>query len=674
MIKSILKSALLGTACAMASFSIAPATANAEVPLEVYAELARTASVRVSPDGKHVAMISPHNGAKKIFIYDLIDPNAKTIVIPTPKNSIIKYIDWASSDHVVMLARFPRANQRRGARKYKNLVSRWVSTNIQTRSSVVLLDDKINVGAKTRGQTGGGTSRDSGGGFSHNLPNDPSHVQMSWGEYSGKPYLRHLKVNLDTGKSSLLRSLPIDTGSVLQSVDGATIYARSEYSSRTGKYSVLAPNADGRFTEIWTKTYDPLTGVEGGLYGVTDDKSKAIFADVTTERLTLTTIDLSTGAQAPYNLDLSEVPSGADYSPINDSVTGEIVGVSYVSDFGGQIFFNAPYKAWHRKAKKTFPGKHVSILSRSEDNSKVTLHVSSPNDAGEFFLFEPKQGQISSLGKSYPELRSSDLANTMRADFSARDGMRIPAYLMLPAGKTKADGPFSLIAMPHGGPQARDTASFDFWSQFLTSRGYAVFKPQFRGSAGFGRAHIMAGRGEFGGKMLDDTVDGVQHLIDTGVVNPDKICVNGASYGGYQAMALPVHSPDMFKCALSVAGVSDLPRMFKFTVDTSGRTSGTVKYWNQVMGDRHEEKDKLDMQSPAQHVDKIKAAMLLVHGENDVTVPFEQTEFMSKALKKAGRSDYKIMTLVADDHHLSHAKSRRELLQASEEFFAKYLK
>ena len=92
------------------------------------------------------------------------------------------------------------------------------------------------------------------------------------------------------------------------------------------------------------------------------------------------------------------------------------------------------------------------------------------------------------------------------------------------------------------------------------------------------------------------------------------------------------------------------------------------------MGDRHEEKDKLNLQSPAQHVDKIKAAMLLVHGENDVTVPFEQTEFMSKALKKAGRSDYKIMTLVADDHHLSHAKSRRELLQASEDFFAKYLK
>ena len=184
----------------------------------------------------------------------------------------------------------------------------------------------------------------------------------------------------------------------------------------------------------------------------------------------------------------------------------------------------------------------------------------------------------------------------------------------------------------------------------------------------------MAGRGEFGGLMVDDTVDGVRHMIKTGVANPDKICVNGASYGGYQAMALPVREPDMFKCALSVAGVSDLPKMTDFVVDKTGRTSGSVKYWNQVMGDRIKEKDKLESQSPSRHVDKIKAAMLLVHGETDVTVPIQQSTIMSKALKKAGRDDYKVLMLEDDDHNLTRAQSRRKLLEASETFFATYLK
>lgn len=658
-----MRSASLIMLTAMFSFGVGGLAqtdvAEAKPNIDIYAQLPRTASVRISPDGKYVAMLAPYRASKAVFVYNLADPDANTIIIPTPDDSIVKAIAWASDKHVIMLAQL-RGKGEGKMKRYSALYSRWVSTNVETQKSNVMMDDRIK-DRSYRSQFGGS--------YVHDLPNDPDHVIMNFAEYTGKVVNRYYKVNLDTGKEYIEKNVPIRSGQVVRSLDGNEIIAREEYNSRSGKYEVFyGYGLDEKL--VYTEEFN--TDDNRTTYLVTEYDGKLLFQETEKSGLTLFTIDPKTKARAPFILD-ADVPSGATYGPIFDPQTGELIGVGFTDDISKEVYSAEPYKTWHKKAKKALRGQEVSILSRTRDNKMVTLYAEGPKSPGTYYLFEPDIGQISPLGGSYPELKSSEIGLTIRADYEARDGLDIPAYLTLPPGKTKADGPFSMVVLPHGGPIARDNASFDFWAQYFAAQGYVVFKPQFRGSTGFGYDFRKAGYGEFGDGMLEDTVDGVNHLIETGVANADKICVTGASYGGYQALALPVLKPDMFKCALSVNGVSDIPDILKFEIARTGSTnSSALKFWERVIGDRRDDKGMMEEQSPARNAEKIKAEIVLVHGEDDMTVPVQQTKVMAKALKKVGQSD-NVILLPNDDHNLSLAQSRKKLLEASDELFSKYL-
>lgn len=642
--------------------SLSPITdlgfAYAAPNIDVYAQLPRTASVRISPDGKHIAMLAPYGGDKAVFVYNLENPDAKTIVMLPPKDSIVKSVSWASNQHIVTYARI-RGKGVGKMKRFSTLYGRWLSYNIKTEKSAILLQDRIE--EKSFPVVNGGA-------LIHNLPNDPQHVLMNFPEYVGKPLIRHYRVDLDTGKEYLERNLPIDTQATTLSSDGEKILAREEFDARSGRYKVFF--GDGNDEKVIYETkFDTDKNRTEYLFTVFD--GKILMQETEKSGLTLFTIDPTTGARATFSVD-GDVPDGYGYSPIFDTTTDELIGVSYTDDTSKSIYSAEPYKSWHQKAKTALKGMEVSILSRTRDNSMVTLYAQSEGNAGEFYLMEPEKGQMESLGGMYPELAASEIAKTIRADYIARDGLEIPAYLTLPPGKTKNSGPMPMVVMPHGGPVARDTADFDFWAQYLAAKGYVVFKPQFRGSTGFGYEFEKAGYGEFGKGMLTDTVDGVNVLIEQNIADPDKICVTGASYGGYQALALPVIEPDMFKCALSVNGVSDIRDILKFEVARTGDNSGVIKFWRKIIGDRNADKEMLIQQSPAENADKIKAEIVLVHGTDDMTVPVQQSEVMAKALKKVGQSD-KIILLENDDHNLSLPISRKKLLEASDELFSKHL-
>lgn len=650
-----------------------PTAAFAAAPMEVYAQLPRTSQVRVSPNGEKLAMLSPYKDYVAVFIYDLKDPSAKAKVLPAPEGALVKGVFWGSDDHILMQAQFRRKGGRGKMRKFGSQFSRVVSTNVNTGKSVIMLNEKVYDDSRStsRVASGQGVSSQQGGSFVSRLNNDPNNVLMAWGEYTGKPFLRHFSVNLDTGEETLVRSLPISTNGVVMSVDGSSVLARSEYSSRSGLLEVFMGDSSSA-KPIYTKTFDTDGNPYISLVGVLPDSGKVLMFEGEKEQLTLFTVDPSTGAQAPYRINAS-VPSGYDYFPMTDPYTDELVGVSYTDDYGREVYSAEPYKSWYSKAQAAFPGKLVYIQSRTRNNSAVTIRVADKGGPSSYYLYEPAKGSMSPLGGAYPELAPSDIGMTKRVDYVASDGLKIPAYLTLPPGK-QASANMSLVVLPHGGPVGpRDSADFDFWTQAIANMGYAVFRPQFRGSGGFGYAHVEAGYGEFGGKMVSDTVEGVEMLIEKGMVNPDKICVTGASYGGYQAFQLPVVAPDMFKCSIGVNGVADIPAILKYEVARGGRNGGAIKFWNRVIGDYYEDRDIMKAQSPALSADLIKAEMIVVHGEDDMTVPFEQSEIMQKALKNQGQKQ-KILVLENDDHNLSLAESRRELLKASEELFAKHLK
>jgi len=651
-----------------------PNVAFAAAPMEVYEELPRTDAVNVSPNGKRIALIAPYEDTKAVFVYDLTNPD-DVKVLPPPEGALLNGIRWGSDDHIIMFAQFRRVDSRGRSGRFGSEFYRNISTNVETGKQVILLEKKIF--DNSSGQLGSRNKRASGsqqgGNFTHLLPNEPNKILMSWGEYSGKVVRRHYEVNLDTGRGKVVRSMPIATSRTIMSADGESLLARSEYDSRAREWNLYMgddPMAKPILTKSIPKDENPVWNLITLL-----PSGELLINEGETDDITLYKVDPATGAQTRYYLDVDvNLPRKYDYSPLYDTQTRELIGVAWTDDYSRVAYTADPYRSWVRKAQKVFKNSTIRVLSKSLDNSMVTLAVTGEGEPTNYFLYEPAANSISPLGGRYPELKKSDIGKVVRYDFTASDGLQIPGYLTLPPGKTKADGPFSLVAMPHGGPiGVRDDANFDFWSQGIANMGYAVFQPQFRGSGGFGYSYVEAGYGEFGGKMLTDTVDGVNKLIADGIVNKDKICVTGGSYGGYQAFALPMIEPDMFKCALAVNGVSDINAIMEYEIDRGGPNGGPIKFWNRVIGDFYDDKDKIATQSPANRINEIKAEIVIVHGEDDMTVPYEQAEIMSKALKKAGRDD-DIIILEEDDHFMRHKKSREAVLKESKKLFAKHLK
>jgi dipeptidyl aminopeptidase/acylaminoacyl peptidase len=243
--------------------------------------------------------------------------------------------------------------------------------------------------------------------------------------------------------------------------------------------------------------------------------------------------------------------------------------------------------------------------------------------------------------------------------------------LTLPNGSAGQRLP--LVVMPHGGPEARDSATFDSWAQFLASRGYAVLQPQYRGSAGFGLRHRNAGRRQWGLLVQDDISDGVMHLIKTGVADPARVCIVGWSFGGYATMAGLAFSPDLYKCGVAGAGVSDLIAMLEYEAKYTGQWLGDNDYWTWLIGSPGADRARLIATSPAQHAAKFKAPLLLVHGKDDTVVPKSQSDLMADSLKAAGRP-YEYVVLEGEDHHLSNPSTSKRFLQELERFLAPHLK
>jgi dipeptidyl aminopeptidase/acylaminoacyl peptidase len=251
-----------------------------------------------------------------------------------------------------------------------------------------------------------------------------------------------------------------------------------------------------------------------------------------------------------------------------------------------------------------------------------------------------------------------------RITYKAADGLEIPAYLTLPKGRSPKNLP--LIVLPHGGPAVRDTADFDWWSQALAEQGYLVLRPNYRGST-LTMSHESAGFGEWGRKMQTDLSDGVRYLVNEGMADPARVCIVGASYGGYAALAGVTLDPGIYRCAVSVAGISDLKHMLQYANIDHGGDQREENYWDRFMGAAGPSDPVLQQISPIKHLDAITVPVLLIHGRDDTVVPFDQSSAMFDAMKHA-KKDVEMVTLKNEDHWLSRSETRLQMLQSSVAF------
>jgi dipeptidyl aminopeptidase/acylaminoacyl peptidase len=289
------------------------------------------------------------------------------------------------------------------------------------------------------------------------------------------------------------------------------------------------------------------------------------------------------------------------------------------------------------------------------------LYTENDFTPGAFYLGNRQEKSLSLLFEQYPLLQPEVLSPHKLVTYTTRDGSEIEGYLTVPKGTTM---PIATILHPHGGPGAREYGGFDYWTSFFVNRGYAVFRPNFRGSSGYGRQFAESQMQGWGLTMQDDLTDAAQWLIKQNIADPKRMCIVGASYGGYAAAMAAVKTPDLFACAVSFAGVMDLDLLV-----SKSRYFLNKKFVRQQIG---EDGDDLEARSPYYNAAKITIPMLLLHGEDDRVVDVKQSREMYDELRDLDKP-VRYVELENGDHFLSIQRNRHLAFAEMEAFLKKHL-
>jgi len=370
--------------------------------------------------------------------------------------------------------------------------------------------------------------------------------------------------------------------------------------------------------------------------------------------------------------DLVFEAQGADLDDAYLTKDGKSLQVAYFTDSRPRVkWFDPALAELQSSLDAAVAGKmgerQVWIASRSRDDNRLLITVGGSNDPGKLYFYQTATGTMSPIVAMNQKLKSADLAVTRYVHYTARDGEEIPAYLTLPLGRPARGLP--LIVMPHGGPyDVRDDGSFDPDVQFLVNRGYAVLQPQYRGSGSYGERFDELGMAQWGRAMQDDLDDGMDWLAKRGVIDPQRACIVGASYGGYAAIWGGTRNPERWRCAVSFAGVSDLPRQLKFQMNSESDKQLRERWRARVQG-----ADTFDLKtlSGLFNIDRLKVPMLLVHGDKDQRVPVKQSRLYAAALKDAGKT-YEYYELPGEGHGLSSEPNAQTWYDRLDAFLAKY--
>lgn len=625
------------------------AVAAEETPdWDLFGNLPEIKSLDVSPDGSRLALLKQMQEKTFLVVYDL--GNGEIIAMVDAKKFKARSIRFLSDNHIVIRA--SRLKRLYGYRVSKIEDSNAFVLNIaKNRVKVLLRGSKDIHPAQT------GLGRISG------VDIDDGYLYMPAYSTGTKPGYHLYKVNVESGNAYRYKRGKNATDDWIVG-DHGRVLARVDYHQE----------------EQMQRIYSYLNDKQGKLIyeEKTDRPSVWVVAASPDEKSLLlkTSVDGSLRHMALADGKLSTPLKTAKETQIDEVLTDDsrkLVAIVYSGLRRKYDFSDANLGKLFMRVEATFSTAMVDYVSATPDKRYIVVKVGGSETPPQYYLFDSKKVQLSVLGKQYPGLDSEDVGVVKAFKYPARDGLKIPALLTLPAKNTgvKTFKQLPLIALPHGGPASYDSLGFDWWSQYFARQGYVVLQANFRGSDGFGGAFENAGEGEWGRKMQDDVSDGVLHLVEKGIVDANRVCIVGASYGGYSALAGGAFSPELYRCVISVNGVSDLPRKLIDNRRNYGVNHWAMRYWKQVINKGEAGREQLMKVSPAYHADKFDAPVLLIHGKDDVVVPYRQSKIMHKALNKAGKHA-ELISLNGEDHWLSRGDTRREMLREIDRFIRQH--
>ena len=616
------------------------------------------AGLQLSPNGEWLAALGPYEGRRNLFSMRLSDRAAVRLTNYESKgrdqfNRDVAFFFWANDERLIF-----------GLDADGNESFSWFAVNrdgtegrmlVEGSPGIVFFPTNTNLLSR--------------------LDQDPEHVLVTNNERN-KAYPDVFRLNIYTGRMSRLETNPgyiqgygvdwdghvrlavghpdatgraLEEGELLKqnlyyrpTPDSDWQIAHSTHYFDGPGFSPLAFAADNRTLYVSTNegrdtsaiyTFDPATGELGELI-LADERS-----------------DLSGLALSPK-----------DHRPL---------WVAWQYERPEKVMLDEEFAALQATVDGAFPGNVNGITSISKDENRMIIYSGSDRDPGTYYLYDKSAGTIEFFAQPRPWIDPDDMSEITPVRYKARDGETIHGYLTVPAGSEPADLP--LIINPHGGPYGiRDFWGYNTEAQFLANRGYAVMQVNYRGSGGYGRRFLDIAWQKWGLEMQDDITDGVLWAIEEGIADPERICIYGASYGGYATMAGITKTPELYRCAVNYVGVVDLVALLDY--HHRFRNGDYIQAWGKrAIGDRRADRERLLATSPINHLDKITVPLYVVHGKRDPRVPHD-TQYMPLVRKLRGTEiDYKTMVKNKEGHGFRREENRVELYTELEKFFARHL-
>lgn len=621
------------------------------LPVEAFARHSELSTVRLSPDGEHIALRADLDNGKShaVIIYALSDM-AHPFMLRMQPNELPGNIVWVSNQRIII----EKARQL-GALDAPLSTGEIIATNIDGKRQ----DYLYGYDAPHHSSRGATRSADRGSGFYDGMPDDPNdHFYMRayvWGTHNQSSLY-----DVDAARNTrhLIGDINIDGMEFLVAPDGKAHFA---FGRDDNWDFVLYRKTDDRWTEV------AMTDESGSFVPLAyAPDRKRIYASFSQDGgpSVLTEQDEDGGNRRILAKDafgsVGDVQWSAKPSaPFAFVPQTGLPVVQYIEP-------NMPVAKLHMALRLKFPGEYVNFIDFSQDGGKLLFSVASDRDPGTYYLIDTRSYKVSKLFSAAPWIDPSHMAERRPIQFKASDGKQLEGFITVPRGVSTQNLP--MVLLPHGGPIGeRDNWFFDTDAQFLASRGYLVLQVNYRGSSGRGVNFQKEGYLKWGTRIQEDLIDGVHWAVEQKLADPERICVYGGSFGGYSAMMAAIRAPDLFKCAVGYAGIYDLKMMYQ-KGDISERKSGR-SYLRTVVG---KDDADLDANSPDKLADRIQIPVLLVHGEEDQRAPFAQAKAMRAALETAHKS-YEWLSKPGEGHGFYDEKNIAEFYGKLQAFLEKHI-
>lgn len=642
-------------------WSVVPASADSgstAPPVEAFASLPRIASIQLSPSGRHLAVLRHHEGKTYLDTQTVSGQDAHRVVTTDNQENVISWFRWVNDERVLVSVRF--ADTREGVDTQETRLLAVNRDGTQQNGNLLRVSSFPSIFGKKhfpqfQDQLVG------------TIPGDPRHVLIAldidrplspdvyrMDVYSGERTLVQTNPGLQPGVRNVLQWIADRQGRLRVGVSQFGTLVRVMYKvPESTLWRELVEYDLAKETGLFPLAFD---ADPDWLYVRDQHQGKAAIFKMNVVDRRVDRVLVAADAK-------QDLTGGLVYAPGRKKV----VGVHYSAADERVLFWDFDAQRLQARIDRAIPGLVNVIHSSSDDGRLHVVKSSGTAHPPQWTLFDEHDGRLVLLGKSYPDLEGAGLVPSRETFMTARDGKEISAFLTIPKDRDPRELP--LIVFPHGGPASQGRDAFNYWTQWFVSRGWAVLAPRFRGTEGYGDELLRAGFQRGGLEMQDDVTDAVQWAIRSGLANAHRICIVGSGYGGYAALMGAVKTPDLYRCAVSLGGVTDLPQV----------VSDSRWYLNQKsvvelrIGSWWNDRERLRDTSPVFHAKEIRTPLLLMHGAMDRAVPVSHGRAMAEALKAANIATYRYVELSFADERLSREQDRIHVLKELEQFLTTYL-